>query len=426
MRSLRVSLIFGVLTAAPCGAPVFYDVKDYGKVQSAVDAAAQAGGGVVFLPAGKHVSGTIHLRSNISILLAPGAVLVASANEADFDQYEKLDYDSHADRETTFMHYALLAGDGIENVAIVGQGTIDGNRPKRGGPKPIALKHCRRVSIRGVRVVNSPNYAISLLGSDYVDISAVTIENSYADGIDPDSSRFVRISDSYVDSHDDAICLKASLALGAPRSTENVTVTNCTLRTDSNNLKLGTESSGDFKNIAFSNCTMSAREGARRAISGLSVESVDGSHIDGIVASNLTMRDVDAPIFIRLGNRGRGLNPKIPGTLENVSVANVVATGARIACSITGLEGQRVKRISLADIRIAFEGGERREISAEVPEFPEKYPEAKMFGPLPAYGLYARHVEELTLRDVRLRHEQPDVRPSILAGDFVRLDAGQR
>src|SRR5207248_194307 len=121
-----------------------------------------------------------------------------------------------------------------------------------------------------------------------VNIQGVTIENAYADGIDADCSRFVRISDSYIDSHDDAICLKTSLALGRRYPTEHVAVSNCTLRTSANNLKLGTETSGDFRNIAFSNCTMLPREaatgiGTRRPISGLAIESVDGAHIDGVV-----------------------------------------------------------------------------------------------------------------------------------------------
>src|SRR5207249_12185764 len=161
---------------------------------------------------------------------------------------------------------------------------------------------------------DSTNYALSYTGCDCVDVDRVTILNSYADGIDPDSSRYVRIANSFVDYYDDGICPKASLALGKPRSTEHLTVTHCNIASSSNNIKLGSESSGDFRDIAISNCAIFRRaEDASRDLSGLAIESVDGSHIDGIVVSNLNMQGIYNPIFIRLGNRGRGLTQPRPG-----------------------------------------------------------------------------------------------------------------
>jgi len=292
--------------------------KDTAAIQAAIDEAARQGGGVVFFPAGSYLSGSIHLKRQVSLDLAPGAVILASPDEKDFDPYEALDYDSHADKETTYFHYALIAADGASDISIVGRGVIDGNRTKRGGPKPISIKNSSHIAIRGITVRNAPNYSISFLGCDYVDVDGVTILNGYADGIDPDCSRFVRISNCFIESRDDAICPKTSLALGRRRPTEHVTVTNCILSSRTNNFKLGTESSGDFKDIALSNCVMFQMAGERRAHSGISIESVDGANIDGVVISNVAMRDVEAPIFIRLGNRGRGLNPATPGGLANV------------------------------------------------------------------------------------------------------------
>ena len=117
----------------------------------------------------------------------------------------------------------------VERIGILGPGTIDGNRTKRHGPKPIALKNCRHIAVRDITLRNSPNYNISLLGCDYVNIEGVTILNGYADGIDPDCCHHVRIANCYVEAFDDAIVPKASFALGYRRSTENVTVTNCVL-----------------------------------------------------------------------------------------------------------------------------------------------------------------------------------------------------
>jgi hypothetical protein len=139
------------------------------------------------------------------------------------------------------------------------------------------------------------------------------------------------------------------------------------------------------------------------------------------------MRDVGTPIFIRLGNRGRGLTAPRPGILQNVSISNVVATGSLITSSVTGLPGHLVRRVSLDNINISMKGGEKSIPSLDVPELPEKYPEAWMFGILPAYGFYARHVEGLTMRNVRVRWEDADARPAMVFDDVreLHLDAFQ-
>ena len=107
-----------------------------------------------------------------------------------------------------------MTAENVHDIAITGEGAIDGNRTKRGGPKTIAIKLCQRVTIRGITVRNSPNYSISFWGCDFVNVDGVNVLNGYADGIDPDSSRYVRISNSYIDSWDDAICPKASPSMG--------------------------------------------------------------------------------------------------------------------------------------------------------------------------------------------------------------------
>ena len=416
----------GLLGAFP------YNVRDYGAkgdgvakdtaaIQAAVDVAARAGGGVVVLPPGNYLCGTIRLKSNITLDIASGARLTASPDPGDFDKHEELPFKPVDDRETTYFHHALLRGEGVEHVAIQGRGVIDGNSVKRGGPKTVAFKNSSFLSVRGVTIRNAPNYAVSLLGCDNVDIDGINVVNGFSGGIDPDCSRFVRISNCYVDTHDDAVCLKSSQALGRPRVTENVTIANCVLRTSCNHLKMGTESRGGFRNIAIANCSLLGREGARPALSGIAVESVDGAGIEGITITGVIMRDVQAPIFVRLGNRGRGMAAPTPGFVQNVSINNVVALGATLASSVTGLSGHPVRHITLSDIDLTMEGGGRAS-TLDVPELPEEYPEPAMFGPLPAYGLYARHVEGLTLRNVKSRWRSPDARPGAVFDDVRDLE----
>jgi len=399
--------------------------NDTAAIQAAIDAAAS--GGVVLFPPGDYVSGTLHLRSRLVLRLAAGATLIASPNNADFDPYEKLAYESFADRETTDFNFALLQGRRLQHVSIIGPGRIDGNRRSRGGPKPIALKQCRHVTIRDLTLENAPNYNISLLGCDHVDIGGVTIRNGYADGIDPDCCRYVRIAGCRVESRDDAIVLKTSLALGVRRSTEYVVVTDCDLVNVRNGLKIGTESGGDFKNIVFRNCTLSGRAEIRPPLpfdvtpfpsAGVSIQNVDGGRLEQVVVSGITMTNVRAPIFVRLGERGRGQAVPEAGELTRITISNVVATGAEWTSSITGIPGHPVSDISLSDIRIAAKGGgDAALVTRPVPEREREYPDAARFRNLPAHGLYCRHVTRLRLERTTLTVGEPDARPALVLDD---------
>jgi hypothetical protein len=400
--------------------------NDTAAIQAAIDAAAS--GGVVLFPPGDYLSGTLHLRSRLVLRLAAGATLIASRDNADFDPYERLPYESFADRETTDFNFALLQGRRLQHVSIIGPGRIDGNRRSRGGPKPIALKQCRHVTIRDLTLENAPNYNISLLGCDHVDIGGVTIRNGYADGIDPDCCRYVRIAGCRVESRDDAIVLKTSLALGVRRSTEYVVVTDCDLVNVRNGLKIGTESSGDFKNIVFRNCTLSGRAEIRPPplpfdvtpfpSAGVSIQNVDGGRLEQVVVSGITMVDVRAPIFVRLGERGRGQAVPEAGQLTGITISNVVATGAEWTSSITGIPGHHVSDISLNDIRIAAKGGgDAALVTRPVPEREREYPDAARFRNLPAHGLYCRHVTRLRLERTTLTVGEPDARPALVLDD---------
>ena len=400
-------------------------MKDTAAIQTAIDSAPP--GGVVLFPPGEYLSGTLHLRSRLTLELAAGATLVGSPDDADYDSYEHLAYKSFADRETTDFSFALLQGRALQHVAILGPGRIDGNRRSRGGPKPIALKQCRDVTIRDLTIENAPNYNISLLGCDRVDIRRVSIKNGYADGIDPDCCRNVRIAGCRVESRDDAIVLKASLALGVRQSTENVVVTDCDLVNVRNGLKIGTESSGDFRNIVFRQCTLSGRSEMRPPLpfdvlpmpsAGVSIQNVDGGRLEQVVVTGITMKNVRAPIFVRLGERGRGQATPAAGTLSHVTISSLVATGAEWTSSIMGVPGRDVSDIVLSDVRISGKGGgDIGLVARAVAERERKYPDAAYFRNLPAYGLYCRHVSRLRVERSTLTVSAADARPAVVLDD---------
>jgi len=423
--------------------------KDTKAIQAAIDKASAMGGTVV-IPPGRYVSGTLHLRSNLTFRIEQGATLLLSPDDGDFDAYEELPYHiagppkksepevtfvgpllpehrwrsappAYDDTETSYFHYALLSGDGVHNVVIEGNGTIDGNRPHRGGPKPIAIKNSEWIAVRGITIRNAPNYNISFGGTDYIEVEGVKLLNGFADGVDTDGCRYVRITNCYIDAWDDAICPKASMALGKPRATEHLVVANCVLRTSCNNFKFGTESAGDLRDVSVSNCVMLRRPDGRKALGGIAIESVDGANIDGVVISNISMEDVVAPIFIRLGTRGRGMQKPAPGSIKNVSIQNVMARGASLASSITGVEAGHIENVSIDGLNVTGNGGVAAR-QLDIPEVPDRYPDPDMFGELPALALYGRHVDGITLRNLKVHAAQPDGRPAVVLVDVGRVD----
>ena len=371
------------------------------------------------LEGGTFRSGTLHVPSHTTVWIGRGATLIASNDEGDFDPIETLPYAPSADQETHSFSYALLAGLDATGITITGGGTIADDRHRRYGPKPIAFKRCTHLVVRDIQIVRAPNYAVSLLGCDHVVIDGVAIRDAFADGIDPDGCRFVRISNCDVDAWDDAICIKTSLSLGERRAAEHVTITNCTLRSSCSNIKIGTETSGDVRDIAVCNCTMVGRPGDPPADenSGIAIESVDGAVVEGVVVSNIVMHDVATPIFVRLGNRGREMDPATPGAVRGIRIANVAAFGASQTSSITGIPGHPVSDITLDGIAI-HTTADAGPIVDPVPEVEADYPRATMFGRLPALGLYARHVDGLHLRDVRFTGDAIDERPDIVTDDI--------
>lgn len=302
--------------------------------------------------------------------------------------------------------------------------------------KAIALKNCRNVVLRDFSILHGGHFGILATGVDNLVVSGLTIDTN-RDGMDIDACKNVRITDCSVNSPwDDGICLKASHALGEARSTDNVTITGCfvsgydegTLLNGTRTrkfvrrggpigrIKLGTEAGGGFRNIAISNCVF---EYCR----GLALEQVDGGVLEDVVVSNLTMRDiVNAPIFLRLGARLRRPDTTQPGFARRILIQNVNASNvsADHGVFIAGLPGHPVEDVVLSDILVRYAGGGSRDHAArEVPELEKSYPEPHLFGVLPSWGLFARHVSRLTLRGLDLRTAVGDARPAAWVEDLA-------
>jgi polygalacturonase len=288
------------------------------------------------------------------------------------------------------------------------------------------------VRVEGITLRNSPGWVQHYLACDDLAIRGIRVfshANYNNDMMDVDCCRDVRISDCVGDTGDDAITLKST----ADRACENITITNCVVSSHCNAIKLGTESNGGFKNIVISNCVVrpsqsnQLRHGAKAGLAGIALEVVDGGTLDRVTISNITITGAKSPLFLRLGNRARpflagGPRPGM-GSFRNVAISNVVAADvSEIGCAIAGLPGHPIENVTLSNVSITFAGGGTKDqASATVPEKPEGYPECTMFGVLPAYGFYCRHVDGLTLSNVDVRWATPDLRPALICDDVKDL-----
>ena len=409
--------------------------KDTEPIQNAIDAAHKNGGGTVCFPAGTYLSGTIFLKNNVSLYLQAGATLLGSTDLRDFPEMIP-GFRSYTD---IYVRHSLIYGENIENVSLLGEGTIDGQgaayTDKSWLIRPYLFRFVssRHIKVEGLTLRNSPMWLQHYLGCDFVTLRGLKIFNQVNhnnDMIDIDCSKNVFITDCYGDTGDDCITLKST----ADMITENVTITNCIVSSTCNGIKLGTESNGGFKNIAISNCVINSRREKpailkrTTGISGISLEMVDGGILEKVVISNITMYGVDVPIFLRLGNRARpyktGMEKPGMGAFRDVIISGITAEASdRIGCSITGLPGFPVENVTLRDIVLRYPGGGVREDAGrEIPEFSEKYPEAFMFGMLPAFGFYCRHVKGLTFENVRMATAMPEERPAFVMEDVENLN----
>ena len=458
IAALCATLVCGVIGAAEQSASD-YSVKAFGAagdgkaldtpaINKAIDAASAAGGGTVHFPAGTYLSVSIHLKSNVTLDLAPGATIVAAspAEGIHYDPPEPNQWESFQDFGHGHWHNALIWGENLENVAITGRGTIDGKGLVRGhkrqddeGDKAIALKLCKKVTIKEVTITHGGHMAVLATGVDDLTIDNVTVDTN-RDGFDIDCCRNVRVSNCTVNAPmDDGICLKSSYALGEARATENVTIDNCKLsgfdegsfldgtkkrsggptrRRPNGRIKFGTESNGGLKNLTVSNCAV-------EYAAGIALESVDGAIIEGVAVSNITMKDiVNAPIFLRLGARLRGpAGSTRIGQFRRVSVSKLTASNvdARTGGVISGIPGHPIEEVKLSGISIRYRGGGTKEEAATQPaEMERGYPEPAMFGQIPAYGFFIRHVNGIEMSDIELSWMKDDVRAPIALEDVTR------
>jgi len=463
----------GILNAAEPTGRNFFNVRDYGAlgdgknldspaIDKAIAAAAETGGGTVLVPPGTYLSGSIHLKSNIHLLIDAGATILGAPQDLNaYDETEPFPGVAYQDGGHCYFHNSLIWGENLTNVFITGNGMINGGGlerdpkildemcgykhfptpntksypPVRIGNKSIALKLCRNVLIRDVTIFHGGHFAILVTGCDNMTIDNVTIDTD-RDGMDIDCCRNTMVSNCRVNSpRDDGICPKSTYALGELRPTENLTIVNCQVsgfeegtlldgtmmpsKSHDGRIKFGTESSGGFRNCAVANCTF-------RSCRGLALEEVDGGIMDNITIANLTMMDVpDYAIYITTGKRNRTPDLTTASRGRNILISNVIADGVgkMSGIQIMGLPEQPVEGVRIENVRLTSKGGGTAEDAARNPkELGTGYPEPGHLGTLPAYGVYARHVKGLELANITVNFLTNDLRSAASFADIQGLE----
>jgi hypothetical protein len=391
-------------------------------IQKAIDHCAETGGGIVTVPQGTYLTTSLYLRSNVNLHLKQGAIILGSSDPKAFKG-------------------GVVNAIEIQNASITGQGKIDGQGSKSyyptTGPRHnnLFLYRSRNITVEDITLANSSNWVFRIRECDGVIIMGIRIysfTNENNDGIDIDGKNIL-ISGCIIDCDDDAICLKSD---NPDYIVENIAITNCIVASNCNLIKFGTSSFGGFRNVAISNCVLRRpSEAAHRkwskvvtgvdndtvGVAGISLEVVDGGFMDLITIDNISITGVQTPLFIRLGSR------KGAGTLKNAIISNITASNeSLIASSFTGIPGSYVENVIIKNVILNLKGkGTLKDADMPVPEKEAGYPASRMFGnSLPAYGLYVRHVKNLSISDFILNLNAPDSRPAVILDDChnIRID----
>ncbi|OLB75873.1 MAG: hypothetical protein AUI14_20155 [Actinobacteria bacterium 13_2_20CM_2_71_6] len=420
-----------------------FNVKDYGAkgngttidspaINKAIAAANAAGGGTVVFPAGTYQSRSIHLMSNVTLQLGTGATIRAAGSG--MDAPEANSFSQWQDFGHSHFHNALLWGDGVHDVSITGTGTIDGDGlttsnsvPNGVGDKALSLKLCSTIHVDGVTFRRGGHFAVLFNGCHDLTFSNVTIlSTADRDGINIVNSWNVEIANSRIESVDDAVVLKSDFALGKTFPSHHIRVHDSTILSTVNNAtQFGSETCGDFSDVTFDHLTIT---GAGKA--GIGMVSMDGSVIDGVTYSDITMSRTAIPIYLKLGDRHSCPNHPAIGHLRNVSISNVTGTNAvspvsgapEFSSTIAGASSSaKVENVTLTNVKLTVHGGHPASDANVVPPENNAKHAPKIYGTRPAYGWWLRHVSGISFVGCSVTFDRDDGRPAFLTDDGVNV-----
>ena len=388
-----------LLLAGGCASAAVYNVRDYGaagngtskdtgSIAKAIDACSHAGGGVIYFPPGRYLTGAIQLQSNMTLEVDAGATILGSPDPDDYPMHDS----GWGRQERSSLIYAEKA----ENVTLRGRGTIDGQgqnwwrrmgwpdrlkvpRAQRtpeelaqlaiianGRPNLIKIVNCKFVVLEQLHLINSPSWTVHPLFCEFVRVDGITIQNPVpspnTDGINPESCRNVQIANSRIDVGDDCVTLKSGMneigrRVGKPD--ENITITNCVMLHGHGGVTIGSEMSGGVRNVVVSNNVFQGTDAGIRVKS----QRGRGGVVEGLTVSNIVMQDVGSAFTITTfymgSDKPEDVFPVNEGTprFRDFLFSNITARGSKTAGQITGLKEMPVENISFSNVRIEAQTG---------------------------------------------------------------------
>jgi polygalacturonase len=366
------------------------------------------GGGTLFFPAGTYLTGAVKLKSNITIDLEAGATLLFSDNFEDYLPFVLMRQEGVLMNNFSPLIYAIDA----ENITIKGEGTINGqgkkwweeamrisadfnvngkhelnkyqsiwekandlkaltdefnedrvvNNQKRFFRPPLFQPfRCKNIRVLGVKLINSPFWTVNPEFCENVTVDGVTIINPPSpntDGINPESCRYVHISNCHISVGDDCITLKSGRDLQGRRLNapeEDITITNCTMLSGHGGVVIGSEMSGSVRRVVISNCIF---DGTDR---GIRIKSTRGRGgvVEDIQVSNIVMRNIkEEAVILSLEYKKVAAEPFSDRTpvFRNIHISNMIVTGVKCPIRIVGLEESPVTDVSFTNINIKSTG----------------------------------------------------------------------
>lgn len=425
-----------LIGAAP--APVF-NADDFGAVgdgsandtraiQAAVDAAAGTGGSVL-LADGTFRSGTITLRSDMTFFIAPSATLLGSASAADYPTQTP----ATGNTQLGNCRRALLYAPGAARLTIDGGGAIDGQGDAFSGkedtrPMLIWAVLANTVKVQNLYLKKGAVWSLVSMESDHVLISNINLQsdNITHDGIDVVDGFDITVQDVAVKSGDDAMCLKT----GVRRGIDTLLVRDSVFSGSggyggSNGIKFGTASYGAFKNITVQDSYVKEVQYAAMA-----VESRQGADVANVAFRRISFDRAGAAFFVYLAQQDTthptGDVPKL-GSIDGVSFTDVAGTtaswpnsphqGSLITGHVFNGVTYRIANLAFTNVAVTFAGG-RSTVPGDPPEAqPNQYPESNMFGDLPAWGYFLRHVSGVTFTGCASSAAASDARAKLVTRD---------
>lgn len=457
-----------------------FDIKFYGAnpnlddnarfINQAIDEASKAGGTVV-VSGGDFVTTTVFLKSNVTLFIERGSSLSSNKTGVGYN------------------HLGIIHADGCENITLTGGGKVNGNgeffgrkplwdanmtthpdvidviemrrdaraqirfahESKYGGP--VYFKDCKNVKAYNFIIENSAHWSFRIENCDNVDIHDFVINTNRhtanADGFDIAGTSNVNIDHCFVSTADDGICIKNAIWLGNKGAMENITIRNCEVISCANAFKIGTETTYDIRNVLVEDCSFFMTDIYPGTVSGIAIESADGSVVENITARNIKMDRVTCPVFIRLCNRNRAKEVTsqsanavefgqkkakggsadestfdMLGRVQNIKIDNISATNVELPIIVAGFTQRGVTHyvddVTLSNINMEYAPyKEVYDKRAFIPEYSDVYPESWRFRNLPAYGIWARHTKGLKLLDFSCSVPRSTWKQEIICEDVI-------